>query len=79
MVFGDFTLFDLSICRRGRAWRWSVFDQSGKLLFVGDERGRSAAQYMAARAMFQLLLTAPYRSRIRSEDAPPTLGSRPGA
>lgn len=79
MAFGDFALFDISICRRGRTWRWFVSDRCGSPLLAGDERSRTAAQYMAARAMFQLLLTAPYRSRMRSEDAPPTLGSRPGA
>jgi len=79
MAFGDFALFDHSICRRGRSWRWSVSDRSGSPLLAGDERSRSAAQYMAARAIFQLLSTAPYRSRMRSEDAPPTPGGRPAA
>lgn len=64
MIAGDFALFDLSIYRRARAWRWSVMDRSGAPVLTGSERSKSAAQYMAARAVFQLLLTAPYRNRI---------------
>ncbi len=33
----------------------------------GRERSRPTAQYLAARAMFQLLLTAPYRTLERSD------------
>lgn len=68
MRVGDFALFDLWIDRRGRGWRWSVSSPSGDLLLVGRERSRSAARYMASRAMFQLLLTAPYRNGMRSKD-----------
>ena len=69
MTVGDFALFDLWIRRRGRGWRWSVSTPSGNLLLVGSERSRSAARYMAARAVFQLLLTAPYRNGMRSKEA----------
>src|SRR4051794_13672302 len=64
MLAGDFARFDFSICRRGRAWRWSVLDGSGISVLTGSERSRPAAQYMATRAVFLLLSTAPYRNRI---------------
>ncbi|RZM94005.1 hypothetical protein CWO91_39715 [Bradyrhizobium genosp. SA-3] len=63
MTSADFALFEFSISRRGRTWRWSVSDQCGNLLLAGNERSRPGAQYMAARAIFQFLLTAPYRNR----------------
>jgi hypothetical protein len=45
--------------QRGEDRMWSVPSLSGNLLLVGGERSRPAAHYMAARTMFQLLLTAP--------------------
>jgi hypothetical protein len=65
----DFPLFDSAITRRGRAWRWCVSGEAGKIVLQGAERSRPAAQYMAARATFLLLLTVPYRRR-RSELLP---------
>ncbi|MGM4872776.1 hypothetical protein AB7645_16310 [Bradyrhizobium sp. 956_D2_N1_5] len=56
----DFPVFDSSITRRGRGWRWCVSGEAGKIVLQGTERSRPAAQYMAARATFLLLLTAPY-------------------
>lgn len=70
MTVGDFAVFDLWIQRRGRGWRWSVSAPGGDVLLVGSERSRPAAQYMAARAVFQLLLTAPYRNRMKSKHTP---------
>jgi len=63
MNAGDFALFDLSIQRRGRGWRWSVIDRSGTPLLAGSECSRTAARYKATRAVFQMLLTAPYRNQ----------------
>ena len=51
MIAGDLPIFDLSIYRRGRAWRWSVIDRSGISVLTGCERSRPAARYMAARAI----------------------------
>lgn len=66
MLAGDFALFDLSVYRRsrgrGRGWGWSVVDRYGNPVLTGSERSRTAAQYVAARVVFQLLLTAPYRN-----------------
>lgn len=64
MNAGDFALFDLTIQRRGRGWRWSVIDGSGTPLLTGTECSRTAAHYKATRAIFQMLLIAPYRVRI---------------
>lgn len=77
MTVSEFALFDWAFTRRGRVWRWSVSDRSGNLLLVGSERSRSAARYVAARAVFQLLLAAPHRSRIGSEETPPAPCRRP--
>lgn len=68
MVNREFELFDCVVSRRGRAWRWSISDERGTIVLSGSERNRSAARYMAARAMFQLLLTAPYRLRVNPTD-----------
>jgi len=59
----EFPLFDSSITRHGRAWHWCVSGEAGEVVLQGMERSRPAAQYMAARATFLLLLTAPYRRR----------------
>jgi hypothetical protein len=57
MTACEFALFDCAIAKRGRVRRWSVSDNLGTVLLLETERTRPAAQYMAARAMFQLLLT----------------------
>ena len=64
----DFPVFDSSITRHGRGWRWCVSGAAGEIVLQGTERSRVAAQYVAARATFLLLLTAPYR-RPRNERA----------
>jgi hypothetical protein len=64
----DLPLFDSSITRRGRAWRWCVSGEAGEIVLQGMERSRPAAQYMAARATFLLLLTAPYWRRTNSAE-----------
>ncbi|OKO73682.1 hypothetical protein AC630_27930 [Bradyrhizobium sp. AS23.2] len=66
MAVSEFVLFDRVVTKHGRTWRWSISDQLGRLLLAGTERSKSAAHYMAARAMFQLLLTASYRSGMNS-------------
>ena len=68
MSDADFLLFDSSITRRGRAWRWCVFSEAGEIVLQGIERSRPAAQYRAARATFSLLLTAPYWRRTNSAE-----------
>ena len=62
----EFALFDCKIRRRGRTWRWRVVSEWDEAVMHGTETSRPAAQYKAARAMFQLMLTAPYWSRVNS-------------
>jgi hypothetical protein len=49
--------------RRRGAWRWKVCTAEGDVIVRGSDMSRHAAQYNANRALFQLLLTAPYHSK----------------
>jgi len=54
--------FELFLKRCGRrTWRWRVCTTEGRLVMHGSENSRPAAKYAAERALFQMLLTAPYR------------------
>lgn len=65
MVGPEFPTFEVSLAPRKRsAWAWSVCSSHGVVLMQGRERSRPAARYQAERALFLLLLTAPYRSRL---------------
>jgi hypothetical protein len=66
MTDGDFAVFEHSISHRRRSWQWSVTDHLGNLVLAGREPSLAAARYAAARAIFQMLLTASYRSRLTS-------------
>jgi hypothetical protein len=57
----QFLVFDLVLNKRGRTWRWSVRTTEGATVMVGSESSRPAAKYQADRALFLLLLSAPYR------------------
>jgi hypothetical protein len=48
--------------KRGRTWRWCVCTTEGEVVMQGSEGSRAAAKYQADRALFLLLLSAPYRS-----------------
>ena len=50
--------------KRGRGWRWRVCTTARVVVMQGFESIRTAANYKADRALFQLLLSAPYRSVI---------------
>ena len=43
-----------------KRWRWRVSTTDGRAIMLGSERNRPAAKYYADRALFQLLLAAPY-------------------
>jgi len=58
-----FPTFEVALKKRGRKWRWCVRTSEGMAVMQGSERNRSAAKYQADRALFLLLLTAPYRSQ----------------
>ena len=57
-----FTVFELQLERRGRVWRWCVHTTEGQVVMQGTESKRPAAKYKAERALFLLLLCAPYQS-----------------
>jgi hypothetical protein len=55
----------LKKCGR-RTWRWRVCTTEGRLVMHGCENGRPAAKYAAERALFLMLLAAPYRPAGRA-------------
>jgi hypothetical protein len=59
-----FPVFEIFVERRGRRWLWSVCRTEGGLVMTGSRNSRCAASYEANRALFLLLLTAPYRSQL---------------
>jgi len=69
----QFPVFELLVKKRGRIWRWSVCTTEGAVVMDGSESSRPAAKYKAARALFLLLLSAPYQSiRLsRADDVRP--------
>jgi hypothetical protein len=58
-----FSVFELIVDKRGRTWTWVVCTAEGDVVMQGTERSRAAAKYKADRALFLLLLSAPYRSK----------------
>jgi hypothetical protein len=50
--------------KRGRKWRWCVCTAEGTAIMQGSESSLPAARYEANRALFLLLLSAPYRPRL---------------
>src|SRR5437763_103071 len=67
----QFPVFELVLKKRGRAWRWSVCTTEGAVVMEGSESSRPAAKYKAYRALFLLLLSAPYQSIRLSRAIPP--------
>jgi hypothetical protein len=57
-----FSVFEVTVNKSGRMWKWSVCTSEGEVVMHGCEGNRSAAKYRASRALFLLLLSAPYRS-----------------
>lgn len=66
----QFPIFEAFLKKRRRgAWRWSVCSAEGQVIMQGSHVSRRAARYNANRALFQLLLVAPYRSEaLKSSD-----------
>ena len=58
----QFPVFEVVLKKRGRTWRWCVCTTEGDLVMQGSQRSRPTAKYKAHRALFMLLLSAPYRS-----------------
>ena len=59
----QFRTFEMVVKKRGRRWTWCVRTTEGVGIMQGSEANRAAAKYQADRALFLLLLTAPYRLR----------------
>jgi hypothetical protein len=55
-----FPVFEVVLERR--KWNWRVHTSKGDVVMQGSESSRPAANYKADRALFLLLLSAPYRS-----------------
>jgi hypothetical protein len=58
----QFPIFEKVLKKRSRTWRWRVCTTEGDVVMQGSESSRPAAKYKADRALFLLLLSAPYRS-----------------
>jgi hypothetical protein len=58
----QFQIFEVVLKQRRRKWLWRVSTTDGDAVIEGSESSRSAAKYYANRALFLLLLSAPYRS-----------------
>lgn len=63
-----FPIFDVVLERRRRRWVWAVRTTEGMLVITGSRRSRSVARYDAHRALFLMLLSAPYRSRTSGRE-----------
>jgi hypothetical protein len=58
-----FPTFEIVLKKRRRKWAWCVRTTEGMAIMQGCEANRAAAKYQADRALFLLLLTAPYQWR----------------
>src|ERR1700730_13374663 len=68
----QFPLFEVVVKKRRRTWRWPVCTSEGAVVMQGSESSRPAAKYKGDRALFLLLLSAPYRSAIPRAPVPAT-------
>lgn len=69
----QFPVFEVTLKKRRRTtWRWCVCTTNGDVVMHGSESSQPAARYKADRALFLLLLSAPYQSirlsRLRSPE-----------
>jgi hypothetical protein len=58
----QFQTFEAILRKRRRTWRWSICTAEGEVVMLGSDNSRPGARYQANRALFMLLLHAPYRS-----------------
>ena len=58
----QFLVFEKVLKKRRRTWKWRVCTPEGDVIMHGSESRRPAASYQADRALFLLLLSAPYQS-----------------
>lgn len=73
----QFAICDIVLVRRSRGWTWRVCTSEESTLVSGRENSRAAARYKAARALFLILLAAPYRStRLYASNRGPAAGAK---
>jgi hypothetical protein len=58
----QFLVFEKVLKKSRRNWKWRVCIPEGDVIMHGSESSRPAAGYQADRALFLLLLSAPYQS-----------------
>jgi hypothetical protein len=58
----QFQVFEVVLKKRRRRWLWRLSTTNGHAVIEGSESSRPAAKYSANRALFMLLLSAPYRT-----------------
>jgi hypothetical protein len=63
----QFPVFEPLLKKRGRVWSWFVCTTDGQVVMYGTESRRPAAKYKADRALFLMLLCAPYQSTRLSD------------
>jgi len=63
MTSDEYQVFEVVLKQHRRRWLWCVFTTDGDAIIEGSESRRPAAMYNANRALFQLLLCAPYRTK----------------
>jgi len=65
----QFLVFEKVLEKRRRTWKWRVCTTEGDVVMHGSESTRPAAKYQADRALFLLLLSAPYQTIRLSNSA----------
>ena len=70
-------VFETLLKKRGRVWRWSVCTVEGRVVMQGAESRRASARYKANRALFLMLLCAPY-SHVQLSNGDHKAGSHSG-
>jgi len=63
-----FQMFEMSVRKRRKLWLWSISTAEGGAILEGSASNRPAAKYSADRALFMLLLSAPWK--IRQQASP---------
>lgn len=60
----QFQTFEAILRKRRRTWRWYICTDEGDVVMMGSDNSRPGARYQANRALFMLLINAPYRSSM---------------
>jgi len=77
MPLHQLTVFEALLKKRGRVWRWTVCTTEGQVVMQGAESRRASARYKANRALFLMLLCAPY-SYVHRRNGDRKAGSQSG-